>query len=103
MAKKYKKESDFQADVMEEITKTYDGCIITKLDSSYTQGIPDFLILYKNQWATLEFKKDENAPPRPNQPYYVDKMNKMSFSRFIYPENKEEVMNELEVHFNRTS
>ena len=102
MAKKYKKEGNFQSDVITEIQKTYDGCIVTKLDSGYIQGIPDFLILYNEQWASLEFKKDKNAPARPNQPYYVDTMNKMSFSRFIYPENKEEVMNELEVHFNRS-
>ena len=99
MAKTYKKESDFQSDVIDEIQKTYDGCIVTKLDSGYIQGIPDFLILYKNRWAALEFKKDENAPPRPNQPYYVDRMNKMSFSRFIYPENKEEVMHDLQQAF----
>lgn len=99
MAKRYKKESDFQSDVISEIQKTYDGCIITKLDSGYIQGIPDFLILYKDRWATLEFKKDKDAPPRPNQPYYVAKMNNMSFSRFIYPENKEEVMNDLQQAF----
>ena len=103
MAKNYKIEGSFQSDVIKEIEKTYDGCIVSKLDSGYIQGIPDFLILYKNRWATLEFKKDENAPPRPNQPYYVDRMNKMSFSRFIYPENKEEVMNELKNHFNGSS
>lgn len=66
-----------------------------KLDSSYIQGIPDLLILYKDKWATLECKKSANASKRPNQNYYVDKMNEMSFSRFIYPENKEEVLNEL--------
>lgn len=99
MAKTYKKEGNFQSDVIKEIEKTYDGCIVTKLDSGYTQGIPDFLILYKNRWASLEFKKDKDAPARPNQPYYVDKMNKMSFSRFIYPENKEEVMHDLQQAF----
>ena len=92
---KYKLESEFQKDLMDEIRKRYPGCIIFKNDSGYIQGFPDWTILYKDKWATLENKRSKNAPKRPNQEYYVDKMNKMSFSRFIYPENKEEVLNEL--------
>lgn len=89
------KESIFQSNLKKELKKLFPGCIITKLDSGDIQGIPDLLILYKDKWATLENKRSKNAPKRPNQEYYVDKMNKMSFSRFIYPENKEEVLNEL--------
>lgn len=66
-----------------------------KTDANYTPGIPDLLVLYKNKWAALECKRSANAKKRPNQPYYISKMNKMSFARFIYPENKKEVMNEL--------
>lgn len=89
------KESKFQADLKKELKKMFPGCIVTKLDSSDIQGIPDLLVLYKNKWATLENKRSEKASKRPNQEYYVNKMNEMSFSRFIYPENKEEVLNEL--------
>ena len=78
----------------------FPGCIVTKLDSGDIQGIPDLLVLYKNKWATLENKKSKDAPKRPNQEYYVEKMNDMSFSRFIYPENKDEVLNELKDIFN---
>ena len=88
-------ESKFQADLKKELEKRFPGCIVTKLDSSDIQGIPDLLVLYKNKWATLENKRSKNAPKRPNQEYYVEKMNDMSFSRFIYPENKDEVLNEL--------
>lgn len=93
------KESKFQADLIKEIKKKFDGCIITKLDSGHIQGIPDLLILYNDKWATLEVKKSKDATHRPNQDYYVDKMNDMSFSRFIYPENKEVVLNELQQSF----
>lgn len=93
------RESKFQADLKKELKKMFPGCIVTKMDSGDIQGIPDLLVLYKDKWATLENKRSANASHRPNQEYYVDKMNDMSFSRFIYPENKEEVLNELRETF----
>lgn len=93
------KESKFQSDLKKELKVMFPGCIVTKLDSSDIQGIPDLLVLYKNKWATLENKKSAKASRQPNQEYYVEKMNDMSFSRFIYPENKETVLNELKGMF----
>ena len=93
------KESKFQAELKKELKTMFPGCIVTKLDSGDIQGIPDLLILYKNKWATLENKRSATASKRPNQEYYVNKMNEMSFSRFIFPENKEEVLNELRKAF----
>lgn len=93
------KESKFQADLKKDLKKMFPGCIVTKLDSADIQGIPDLLVLYKDKWATLENKRSSNATHRPNQDYYVNKMNDMSFSRFIYPENKEEVLDELRKAF----
>ena len=90
-----KLERDFQANLIKELKDRFDGCIVTKLDSSNVQGIPDILVLYKDKWATLECKKSAGAKKQPNQQYYVQRMNTMSFSRFIYPENKEEVLNDL--------
>lgn len=94
-----KLERDFQSKLIKEIKKMFSGCIVLKNDSSYIQGIPDLLILYKNKWATLELKRSASAKKQPNQEYYVGLMNDMSFSRFIYPENKEEVLNELREAF----
>ena len=91
----------FQEKLKKELKEMFPGCIITKLDPSDIQGIPDLLILYGNKWATLENKKSKNAKKQPNQEYYVDKMNDMSFSRFIYPENKEEVLTELKGMFEK--
>lgn len=88
-------ENKFQAKLIKELKETFNGCIVMKNDSSYIQGIPDLLVLYKDKWATLEVKKDVNAKKQPNQEYYVGLMDEMSFSRFICPENKEEVMHDL--------
>ena len=94
-----KLESRFQAKLIKELKDLFPGCMVFKMDASYIQGIPDLLILYGNRWATLECKKDSKATRQPNQEYYVATMDDMSFSRFIYPENKEEVLNELQQAF----
>lgn len=94
-----KKESQFQKNLINEIKEKFPGAMVLKNDPNYIQGIPDLTVFYKNKWATLECKKEEKANHQPNQDYYVDKMNDMSFSRVIYPENKEEVLDELENHF----
>lgn len=94
-----KKESEFQKNLKKELKSLFPGCIITKLDSGDIQGIPDLLILYKDKWATLENKRNAKASKRPNQEYYVDKMDEMSFSRFIYPENKDTVLEDLKKKF----
>ena len=92
-------ENRFQSKLIEDLESRFPGCIILKNDSSYRQGIPDLTIFYQDKWATLEVKKNKSAVHQPNQDYYVDQMNKMSFSRFIYPENKEEVLHELQQAF----
>lgn len=74
----------------------FPGCFIFKLDPNEIQGIPDLLILHNNKWAILEVKRSANASHRPNQDYYVEVLNKMSFASFIYPENKEEVLHALQ-------
>ena len=94
-----KLERDFQSRLIQDIKDLFPGCYVMKLDSSYTQGIPDLLILWQDRWATLEVKRSANAKRRPNQEYHVNRMNEMSFSSFIYPENREEVLSELQQAF----
>lgn len=95
-----KRESQFQSALIKEIQGKLPECFILKNDgSNVPQGFPDLLILYKKKWGALECKRDKTAEKQNNQEYYVDRLNDMSFSRFISPENKEEVLNELYTTF----
>lgn len=96
-----KLESKFQKELIDEVKARYPGCIALKNDSSYIQGFPDWTILYKDRWAILEVKKERGAHKQPNQEYYVNTLNNMSFSRFVFPENKDEVLEDLDVVFKR--
>lgn len=92
-------ESRFQRKLIKELEELFPGCVITKLDPVNYQGLPDLLILYKDKWAALECKRSENATRQPNQEYYIQKMDEMSFASFIYPENKKEVLDGLQRAF----
>jgi hypothetical protein len=85
--------------LIKEIKELLPGSIVLKNDPNYIQGIPDLTVLWNEKWATFEVKKEKNASHQPNQDYYVGEMNKMSFSRFVSPENKQEVLNELQQSF----
>lgn len=89
------RENKFQARLIKEIKELFPGCIVLKNDPNYIQGIPDLLILFKDKWRSLECKRSLKAKKQSNQKYYVDLMNKMSFSAFISPENKKEVLHDL--------
>jgi len=97
MARSSKLESGFQDRLIERLKTMFPGCMVLKMEQF--QGIPDLLILYGKRWASLECKRSSRAARRPNQEYYVGKMDGMSFSRFISPENKEEVLRELQQAF----
>jgi hypothetical protein len=92
-------ESKFQAELIKELEMIFPGCIVLKNDPNYLQGFPDLTIFYKNNWAVLECKRSAFDIHQPNQDYYVGMCNQMSFSRFIWPENKKEVLDELQQAF----
>lgn len=96
MARSSRLESGFQDRLIDILRDMFPGCLTFKIDK---QGFPDLLILYGNKWAALECKKSRSAVHQPNQDYWVDIMNEMSFAAFIYPENKKEVLDELEQSF----
>lgn len=92
-------EREFQSRLIKELKRRFPGAVVLPMDGGYIQGFPDVLILYRDKWAALECKRAASARRRPNQEYYVAKLDGMSFARFIFPENREEVLNELEHAF----
>lgn len=96
-------ESEFQSRVIQDLRDMFEDCLILKNDSSYLQGIPDLTILYKDKWAMLEVKSSIFARFRPNQEWYLDKLDAMSFATMICPENQEEVYIALQRAFGDTS
>lgn len=97
MARSSRLESGFQDRLIKTLEALFPGCMVFKMDQ--IQGIPDLLVLYRDKWASLECKRSAKAKRQPNQEYYVGKMNEMSFSRFVSPENKEKVLDELQQIF----
>ena len=89
-------ERNFQRQLISRLESIFPGCIILKNDPTYLQGFPDLIILFKDRWAVLEFKKSIFESYQPNQEYYLAKTSVMSYSATVYPENMEEILNELQ-------
>jgi hypothetical protein len=89
-------ESRFKAELIAEIERRFPGAIVLKTDANQLQGIPDQIILYGDRWAAFEAKRSGSAPHRPNQDYYVSLFNDMSYAAFVYPQNMEVILNELQ-------
>lgn len=88
-------ENIYQRSLIKRLKEEIPGCIILKNDPNYIQGIPDLLLLVGDRWFALEVKRSGNAPHRPNQDYYIDRMNEMSAAYYVYPENEDEVIDEI--------
>lgn len=89
-------ESKYQRGLIKKLEQMFPGCVILKNDPAYLQGVPDLVIFYEDRYAFLEVKASATAPHRPNQPYWVARLNEMSYAAFIYPSNEEEVLRALE-------
>ena len=87
-------EGKFQDGLKKRLGKMFPGCRVFKVDVH--QGIPDLLVLWRDRWALLECKAWTSAHKQPNQDYWVQFYDDMSFSRFINPTNQEEVLRELQ-------
>lgn len=96
--KKYPSESLYQRHVIDTLHTLFPGCFVTKTTPP-PQGVPDLEILYGKTWARLETKKSLSEPFQPNQEYYINLLNEMSFAAMICPENEADVLRQLQLHF----
>ena len=95
MAKK--KESEFKGKLYREIRERFPGAEVLPNDASYLQGVPDATVFFPNgQYMMLESKKTTNAKKQKNQDHYVYASSFSKNAMFAQPENKEEVLSELE-------
>lgn len=94
------KESEYQSRLIKKLKVLFPDCVVMKNDSTYSPGIPDLTVLYKDKWAMLEVKASAKAKEQPNQKYYVETLDDLSFAAFIFPENEEKVLDELQHAFN---
>lgn len=95
------RENKYQSDLIKKISALYPQSMILKNDPNYIQGVPDLIVLYNDLWAMFEVKASRKASHRPNQEYYIAKLNHMGFARFVYPENEEEVLRDLDEYFSQ--
>lgn len=95
------RENKYQSELIKKIATLFPQSMILKNDPNYIQGVPDLLVLCDERWAMLEVKASYNASHRPNQEYYIDKLDHMGFARFVYPENEVEVLRDLNQYFSQ--
>ena len=95
------RENKYQSELIKKISARHPQSMILKNDPNYIQGVPDLLVLCDERWAMLEVKASAKAPHRPNQEYYIAKLNHMGFARFVYPENEDEVLRDLDEYFSQ--
>ena len=92
-----KLERDWQPLLKDEIKGRFPECEIIRLSPNDNyQGIPDLLVLCPDGWGILETKRRPKSRRQPNQPYHVERLNKLRFAAFIDPDNMDEVLDDLQ-------
>lgn len=92
-------ERAYQPRLIKKLERMFPGCYVRKVDVQ--QGWPDLLILWGPYWAMLEVKREPPGPRdfQPNQEWWIEELNNMSFSACIYPENERQVLRALQQAF----
>lgn len=103
------REDVYHTKLVKRLDHTFPGCIIVRLDprfvdfyidgERYSQGVLDILVLYRGRVAALELKRARTAAKQANQEYFVQQFGDVCFAAFIFPENEEEVLNDLQQAF----
>lgn len=88
-------ERNFQQKLIKELKNL--GFTVWKNQQNATTETarPDLLVLKGVFWGCLEVKKERLAKHRPLQDVKVLKYNQMSYAAFVYPENKDQIINQL--------
>jgi len=89
-------EAAYQTSLIQKLKERLPGCVVLKNDPTYKQGMLDLTVLFNDKWAMLEVKMSPRSPLQPNQEYYVNQLDEMSFAAFINPQNEAEVLDALE-------
>lgn len=92
-------EGRFKEELTKDLRDLFPGCHILKNDEQLLQGVPDMLILWGDRWAMLEVKRSATAPFQPNQEYWIEIFDQMSFAAVVYPENKDDILHDLQQSF----
>lgn len=82
----------FKTRFIKRIKRECPFAVVLLTDPGYLQGVPDILVLVEDYWFCFEVKAAKGSRRQPNQTWWVDKLDDMSFARFVYPENEEEVI-----------
>lgn len=89
------KEADFQKKVIAWLKKQ--GCLVLKYEQNATTraGVADVFFCKEGFYGFIETKKAKNSPLRPGQKEFIEKMDEWSYGRICYPENFEQIKEEL--------
>lgn len=88
-------EKDFQSKFLAKLRKLGCKCYKQQMNATTRAGTPDVIVLLGPVWIMLEFKKAKNSPKRPGQQKNIDWANEVSFGWFVYPENADEVYEQI--------
>lgn len=92
-------EKIFERHLIEELEELFPGAFVLKMFPGYIQGFPDRLIIYNDRWAAFEVKRTMHSRHQPNQAHYINLLDTMSYASFVYPENKEVFLHEIQRAF----